>query len=155
MKAEELMGTWSLESCHAKGSSGGEMLPLGEAPRGYLTYTPWGYMTAVLMSTGRAKFASGYLWGGTPDEIKEAFQGFDAYGGPYEFDEKSGKITHHAEVARLPNWEGTAQVRYAKLVAGTLTLTTPPVLAQGEEWVASLTWSRTDGHPASPRTTTS
>ena len=61
------------------------------------------------------------------DEIKQAFEGFDAYAGTYEFDEVTGTVTHYATVARFPNWERTAQVRYAKLVAGILHLSTPPI----------------------------
>lgn len=55
------------------------------------------------------------------------FEGLDAYAGTYEFDEVTGTVTHYATVARFPNWEGTAQVRYAKLVAGILHLSTPPI----------------------------
>ncbi len=80
--------------------------------------------------------------GGTPEEIKQAFEGFDAYAGTYEFDEASGTATHHAEVARFPNWEGTSQLRYARLVDGSLHLGTPPISALGQEWVLSLVWRR-------------
>ena len=66
------------------------------------------------------------------------FEGFDAYAGIYEFDEVTGTVTHYATVARFPNWEGTAQVRHAKLVAGILHLSTPPIKSSNDEWVASL-----------------
>ena len=99
-------------------------------------------MAAVLMRSGRPKFASGDPLGGTPEEIKQAFEGFDAYAGTYEIDGASGTVTHHAEVARFPNWEGTPQVRYARLVDGSLHLGTPPILALGQEWVVSLVWRR-------------
>ena len=70
MRPEDLIGTWSLESFTAKGSNGVEGFPLGESPQGLLTYTASGHMAAVLMSSGRPKFASGDLRGGTPEEIK-------------------------------------------------------------------------------------
>jgi len=142
MNARDLIGTWSLEGANAKTSSGAELLPLGEAPRGFLTYTLEGYMSAVLMRADRPKFASGHFCGGTTDEIKQAFEGFDAYAGTYEFDEETGTVTHYATVARFPNWEGTAQVCHAKLVAGILHLSTPPIKSSSDEWVASLRWCR-------------
>jgi hypothetical protein len=142
MHSEDLIGTWELESCIAKGSSGAQVFPYGESPRGFLTYTASGHMAAVIMRSGRTKFASRDVRGGTPEEIKEAFDGFDAYAGLFTFDEKTGTVTHSAEVSRLPNWEGTAQLRYAKLFDGHLHLDTPPVLAEGQEWVVSLAWRR-------------
>lgn len=99
-------------------------------------------MSAVVMASGRPRSSSGDQRGGTPDEIRHAFEGFDAYAGTYEMDEESGTITHRAQVARFPNWEGTAQVRYATLVDGKLHLATPPVLAEGQDWIATLTWRR-------------
>ena len=142
MLLEDLVGTWSLESFTAKGSGGVERLPFGESPQGLLTYTASGYMAAVLMRSGRPKFASGDLRGGTPEEIKQAFEGFDAYAGSYELDEESGIVTHHAEISRFPNWEGTGQVRYAKLDGGKLYLTTPPMRSLGQNWVFTLSWRR-------------
>jgi Lipocalin-like domain len=142
MRLEDLVGTWSLESCIAKRPNGAEVFPFGEAPRGLLTYTASGYMSAVLMSSGRQRFASSDHRGGTLEEVKQAFEGFDAYAGTYELDEKSGTVTHHTEVARLPNWEGTAQVRYASLVGSGLHLETPPILSRGQEWVLCLAWRR-------------
>jgi len=58
MRTEDLVGTWILESFVAKSASGAQALPFGESPRGFLTYTDGGYMAAVLMRSGRAKFAS-------------------------------------------------------------------------------------------------
>ena len=140
MHSEDLIGTWELESFVARGSNGAEAFPFGESPRGFLTYTTTGHVAAVLMRSGRTKFASRDLRGGTPDEIKEAFDGFDAYAGTFTFDENTGTVTHSAEVSRLPNWEGTAQLRYAKLIDGHLHLDTPPFLVVGQEWVSSLAW---------------
>jgi len=70
------------------------------------------------------------------------FEGFDAYAGTYEFDEVTGTVTHYATVARFPNCEGTAQVRYAKLVAGILHLNKPPIKSSSDEWIANLRWCR-------------
>lgn len=142
MQTDELVGTWSLESCVAKGSDGSEGLPFGEAPKGLLSYTRGGYMAAVLMRRGRPKFASGDPLGGTPEELQLAFEGFDAYAGTFEFDEAKGIVTHYAAVARFPDWEDTAQVRFVKLVDCKLHLETPPIFALGLTWINTLVWCR-------------
>ena len=142
MQAKDLVGTWSLKSYIANGSDGTEAFPFGESPQGLLTYTAEGHMAVVFMSRGRPKFASGDPLGGTLEEIKQAFEGFDAYAGKYECDETSGTVTHHVEVARFPNWVNTLQVRYPRLVDGWLHLGTPPIPALGQEWVLSLVWRR-------------
>lgn len=79
---------------------------------------------------------------GTPEEIKEAFEGFDAYGGTYEVDMEKGAVTHHIAVGRFPNWEGTAQVRYFKLLGDQLLLRTPPIFALDQEWILEVVWER-------------
>ncbi len=142
MKSTDILGTWSLEVFSAKGEDGTVVFPFGDAPKGLITYTAAGYMAAVLMKGGRTKFASGDALGGTAEEIKEAFEGFEAYAGRYEFDEEASVVTHHAEVARLPNWEDSAQVRYAKMLDTTLNLSTPEIVAMGQKWVATLTWRK-------------
>src|SRR4051794_26639438 len=141
MRSEDLLGTWSLESFVAR-SPTSEVFPLGPSPHGLITYSSTGYMAAVLMASDRPKFASGDFRGGTLEEIRQAFEGFDAYAGQYELDEEQGTVTHHAEVARFPNWEGTSQLRYARLIDGCLHLSTPPMLAKGQQWVSTLVWRR-------------
>jgi hypothetical protein len=150
MRLEYLVGTWSLESFVGEGPNGVQVFPFGEAPRGLLTYMANGYMSVVFMSSGRQKVASSDLHGGTPEEIKQAFEGFDAYAGTYDLDEESGTVTHHVEVARLPNWEGTAQIRFAKFVGTNLHLATPAILYRGQEWVFSLVWRRVSSAQGKP-----
>jgi hypothetical protein len=81
-------------------------------------------------------------WGGTAEEIKEAFAGFDAYGGTYEVDMENGVVTHRIQAGRFPNWEGTAQVRYFKRLGDQLLLRTPPIPALDQEWVLDVMWER-------------
>lgn len=97
----------------------------------------------ILMRQGRSIFASGDPLRGSAAEIQEAVEGFDAYGGTYEVDMKKGAVTHPIEVGRFPNWEGTAQVRYFKLMGDQLSLSTPPIPALDQEWVLDVVWERT------------
>jgi hypothetical protein len=126
----------------AKSSKGDQFFPYGENPTGMIIYSESGDVTVVLMWVGRSKFASGDPLGGTAEEIKEAFEGFDAYGGTYEVDMEKGVVTHPIEVGRFPNWEGTAQVRYFKLLGDQLLLSTPPIPALEQEWVLDVVWER-------------
>lgn len=142
MQSHDLHGTWPLKSFQAIGADGTVHKLGGDSPQGFLTYTPSGYMSAVSSRSGRSKFASGDAGGGTPEEIKEAFEGFEAYAGTYEFDEASSTATHHVKVARFPNWEGSAQTRHLSLVGGELTIKPDPIFYLGQTWEVTLVWSR-------------
>jgi hypothetical protein len=107
-----------------------------------ILYTESADVAVVLMRAGRSKFVSGDPLGGTAEEIREAFEGFDAYGGTYEVDMENGAVTHHIQVGRFPNWEGTAQVRYFRLLGDQLLLSTPPIPALDQEWVLDVVWER-------------
>lgn len=107
--------------------------PYGEAPQGMLIYDASGYMSVVLMRPGRPKFLGGDPLSGTAEELKEAFEGFDAYSGRYEVDLEKGIVTHHLEACRFPNWEGTDQVRYFELSGDRLVLSTPPTFQHKEQ----------------------
>ena len=142
MGHDSIVGTWTLVSMTVKSSKGDEFFPLGKNPVGRIIYTVSGDMAVVLMRSGRPKFASGDAFDGTPEEIKQAFEGFDAYSGTYEVEIEKGSVTHHVEVSRFPNWEGTAQVRYFTFLDDQIQLRTPPIPALGQEWIVDLVWER-------------
>ena len=98
-----------------KTESGKTVYPYGKKPFGILIYTPTGYISALLMNPDRDKFASNDLKAGTTEEIKRAYENFDAYCGTYTVDENKGTVTHHVKGAKFPNWVGTDQVRYFEL----------------------------------------
>jgi hypothetical protein len=142
MRSNHLVGTWTLVSFSAVAPNGKKQDPFGDNPLGQLIYTNDGHMAAVLSRTGRSKFASPDPLGGTPSEIKEAFEGMEAYAGTYEINEKEAVVTHRPLVSRMPNWEGGSQQRHFKLDGNRLVLSTPPFFARGSEWVLTLTWQR-------------
>ena len=82
------------------------------------------------------------MYGATAAEVKEAFEGFDAYCGTYSIDDQAGCVIHHVEVSRFPNWEGSDLKRYYRHRDGELTLTTEPTYALGQEWVIHVVWRR-------------
>ena len=138
----ELVGAWSLVSVRAKSTDGEERLPLGENPVGQLLYAASGHMALIVMSTGRTRFASGDALAGTPEEIREAFEGFEAYAGSFEVDVDDNSILHRAQICRFPNWEGGTQFRFFELSGDTLELSSPPMPSGGKEWVLSSVWQR-------------
>ncbi len=133
MKKEELIGTWKFESMKVQTSKGEVIYPYGEDLFGMLIYTASGHMSVLLMNPDRPKFASGDILGGTPEEIKAAYEGFDAYCGTYDVDEEKGTITHHVAGSKFPNWVGTEQVRSFELSDNRLLLTAT-LLVKGEQW---------------------
>jgi hypothetical protein len=116
--------------------------PYGRNPFGILIYDPDGNVFVLLMRRDRPKFASDDTWGGTPEEIKAAFEGFNAYCGTYEVNEDKGTVTHHLEGSMFPNWVGTDQVRFLKRSGDQLTLSTPPMPVSGKQSTVQLVWAR-------------
>lgn len=116
-----------------KTDTGKTVYPYGENLFGILIYTPGGYMSALLMDPYRTKFSSDDLKAGTTDEIKQAYEKFDAYCGTYTIDEEKGTVTHHVEGAKFPNWVGTDQVRYFELKGEKLYITAT-LKVKGEDW---------------------
>lgn len=142
MNKTDIVGTWVLVSFTAETSDSKKFAPWGENPCGQIIYTDDGNMSVILTRKGRDKFAIPDPLGGTLEEIKQAFEDMDAYAGTYEINSKEKYITHHAAISRFPNWEGNNLIRYYDLKDDILTLKTPPMLVDGEEWVISVVWRR-------------
>jgi len=141
---KQLTGTWKLISCETRSSNGEVAYPYGKDPFGMLMYDPCGKLFfALLMRRDRPKFASNDPWRGTPEEIKAAFEGFNAYCGTYEVNEEKGTVTHHVEGSMFPNWVGMDQIRFFKYSDDQLLLSTPPILLGGKQSTAHLIWART------------
>lgn len=139
---QRLVGTWSLVKITINSSCGKEIFPFGEQPSGQIIYTSDGDMSLFIMRTGRAHFASGDSLSGTPGEIKQAFEGFDAYSGKYSVDRQKCTVFHYIEISRFPNWEGTTQVRNFSISNNELILIAPPIRGLGQEWAVTLNWER-------------
>jgi len=109
-----------------------------------IMYDTNGHMSAQIMRPDRPAFASGDQLEGTPMEIKSAFEGFVAYYGVYEVNQEDGAVTHHVEGSLFPNWVGSAQRRFFEFSGNRLTLSTPPILAGGQQVTGVLTWERAE-----------
>ena len=147
MNRQDILGPWKLISMAATSHEGEVNYPFGQTPSGMIMYDSSGYMSYTAMRPGRPKFVSGDLAGGTPEEIKAAFDGFDAYCGTYELILEEGVVTHHIETSRFPNWEGSDQVRFFQLSGNRLIIDTPPIPFRGTKWVIHVVFERPEGFP--------
>ncbi|RXV70954.1 lipocalin-like domain-containing protein [Burkholderia stabilis] len=140
---EQLVGAWRLVSYEVRPRDGSAVAyPLGRDVRGWILYTPDGYMSAQLMAAGRPPYANGDLHGGTADECATAARGYVAYSGPFHVDD-DGTLTHEMDVSLFPNWIGNVQQRVVVLDGGRLQLgTAAPARIDGREVDAVLHWSR-------------
>ena len=141
MNKSDLIGTWKFESMVVRTESGKTVYPYGENLFGILIYTTSGHMSVLLMNPGRNKFGSNDPKAGTLEEIKQAYDNFDAYCGTYTIDEETRTITHHVQGAKFPNWVGTEQVRYFELEGNRLQIKAT-IKIEGENWYIVATLNR-------------
>jgi hypothetical protein len=125
-----LIGTWRVVAMEYYDEDGTVGRPFGDHPEGFITYTPEGYMMALLSRSDREPFADGDIMGGTSEEQVTAFLTASAFAGRFEL--VDGQIHHHLEAASFPNWKGTTQPRRFALSGDQLELYPPPLLMKGQ-----------------------
>jgi len=108
---EQLVGTWTLVSADTVGKDGSKSPNFGPNPKGMLIFEANGRYSAMLMSSGRPKFASNNRAKGTPEENKAAVQGSIAFFGTYSVDEATKTLMSRVEGSTFPNSEGGVQKR--------------------------------------------
>jgi hypothetical protein len=143
MEKKKFIGTWKLVSFDMQHPDGQRTYPLGKDAAGIIMYDANGRMSVQIMRPDRPEFASDEQLGGTPAEIKTAFEGFVSYFGAYEVNQEEGTVTHHVKGCLFPNWVGKAQKRFFEFSGNRLILSTPPVLWDGQQVTGALTWERT------------
>jgi hypothetical protein len=81
---------------------------------------------------------------GTSEEIRSAFQDFDAYSGRYTVDMSDGTVVHHVDMARSPVWIALDLVRHFKIEGQILKIYTDEFFldSQGEDIVVFVEWER-------------
>ncbi|MGP8153878.1 MAG: lipocalin-like domain-containing protein [Smithella sp.] len=136
MSDERFVGTWKLKSMVKKSSAGYLSRPFDENPLGYISYTPDGFMHAILMKSGRS------LIGVPPEKIRDAARAkklwmswkyikagiryikattsFMSYCGTYEI--RVNTIVHQVKAAMVPDWIGKDLKRDFVFSGNTLTL---------------------------------
>ena len=142
MEIEDIFGTWHLLSIYSENEQGKRHYHFGKDAIGRLSYHPDGYMSALIMRLNRSRFSGKDIDAGSPEEIQEAFEGFEAYGGRYTIDLDAGTVIHHVDIARSPSWENTDQLRYFTLANGILSISTPLMQFGGDIWRVHVKWEK-------------
>jgi hypothetical protein len=138
---EDLYGTWRLVSYYQEIQATGEKIDIfGKAPRGVLSYSRDGRMSAILAKDERPKPTD--LAKVTNEERVELFKTVIAYGGTFKFDGKT--VTHYLDISWNETWTGTAQVRNVRLEGGKLYISTNPIPRpeDGKIVIGVLTWEK-------------
>ena len=78
MVIDDLLGIWHLLSIYSENKQGKRSYHFGKDAVGRLAYHPEGYMSALIMRANRRRFSGEDIDAGTPEEIREAFESFEA-----------------------------------------------------------------------------
>ena len=124
LTVESLVGAWQLQRWEIVREVAGQgriaSLPFGAGAVGLLLYTADGWMSATIMAEGRRPFSRANPRSASAVERAAAFDGYFSYAGRWSVE--GSRVRHEVTVALNPAMVGTLQVREARLVGRTLTL---------------------------------
>jgi len=135
---KNIIGIWKLISMEKQNIDGDVLEKFNWIGR--LRYDDKGYMSVQLMDSNRPHLED---WESS-EEIKKAFEGYNAYYGTYDIDHEEGSVTHHTEGSLFPNWTGIDLKRFFKLTDNRLELITTPMQENDTEVVWQLIWESVD-----------
>jgi hypothetical protein len=136
----DLYGTWKMVSQSQKVVDTGEIRAgRGKVPNGYVSFTPDGRMTGVILSEKRPKPESAAKM--TDQQRIELFNTMNAYAGAYKLD--GNKLTYHYDLTHneVP---ARAAVREIKIEGRKLTMVNEPgpATADGKMVVTTTVWEK-------------
>jgi hypothetical protein len=139
----DLYGTWKMVSQSQKVVDTGEIRAgRGKVPNGYVSFTPDGRMTGVILSEKRPKPESAAKM--TDQQRIELFNTMNAYAGTYKLD--GNKLTYHYDLTHneVP---ARAAVREIKIEGRKLTMVNEPgpATADGKMVVTTTVWEKVQG----------
>jgi hypothetical protein len=137
MRAEELVGTWIMESFQMEDcATGRRTQPWGRGPSGTVVFVSEGRMFALITADGRPSPSN------EADEAA-AFRRMLAYSGQYRI-EPPNRLVTAVDIAWFEPWVGSEQVRYCELSGDNLIMTSAPLNLpqQGSPAFAVVTWRR-------------
>ena len=136
ISSKDIIGIWKLISMESQNIDGDILEKFNWIGR--LMYDEKGHMSVQLMGSNRPPLED---WE-SPEELKKAFESYNAYYGTYEVDHEEGSVTHHLEGALYPNWKNIDLKRFFKLSNKQLELLTTPMQENDTEIVWRLIWER-------------
>lgn len=154
---DELIGTWRSVSITMSNASE-TIHPFGEDVKGYLVYSPDGYMSAhVTSSEAMIPYAAGFN-SPTADEALFYARHTNGYTGRYYVHEEGSRkatVYHEIQISNPPNFVGGIQKRNQEIweddqgrLRLTITVDEKVKLAKGEG-VLTLQWVKVDVHDVS------
>lgn len=147
--AADFVGTWRLLDYSFLHEDGSIEHPWGTNVRGYLLYSPEGYMSGNLSPANdwpsrRARLAAAIKTHAGAGALRLAQRAgrrdYIAYAGRYTVE--GDTVTHHVEASLFPNWVGRPEVRHYKFEGDRLTLRTGSLRSGKHTIVAQLVWQR-------------
>jgi hypothetical protein len=141
MGTNPLVGVWKLLLIEFR-SEGEAYYPFGREAKGIMIFEPGGWSSTQIMRSGRATFLSGDPYRGTPEEVRDAAEGYVAHSGPYTVDEEHHVVTHQVVCSLFPNWVGAEQKRFYHLDGNRLIIGTPPLVLGSRMTDVMLIWER-------------
>jgi Lipocalin-like domain len=147
-----LIGVWELESLQDQRPGGDVLDWMGKKPSGVLTYSPDGRMTIQIVRDPRP-VAGGPMWSSdghnllpsaSANDIRDAYNGYYAYFGTWDLDERAYTVTHHVRASLCSMEVGSDYVRPYELSAGQLRFRYPVSAPDGERRTRVLVWRRAE-----------
>jgi hypothetical protein len=135
-----VIGTWSLQSyVRERLSDGQRHNQFGDAPVGYIGYSPDGRMYAIFTRNDRVTPRDVVL---TDEEGVQLIGSMVAYAGTFSLGENV--VVHHIDTSWNQAWTGSDQIRHFVLDGNTLTITTAPYKSylDGTLGRSILVWTR-------------
>lgn len=137
MEKEKFIGTWELVKMHEKKKDKVLYKPYGDSPLGYITYTPEGFMHAILMKKNRSRLGVSMESLSNARKTKNVFKflkyikavinyykassSFVAYSGKFEI--KGDEIFHNVTSSLVPDWIGQPLIREFSFLEDKMILT--------------------------------
>jgi hypothetical protein len=140
VRESDFVGTWRLVSFEARSSGGSIAYPLGADACGFIMYSADGYVSVLLSRAGRTLFGTPDIFAGSETQLATAARAVISYAGRFEV--QGEWVRHSVDVSLFPDWAGSTQQRRYAFEGQRLTLSTDPVLLEGEHRTAVLIWER-------------
>lgn len=135
--AQGVPGAWKLESFDVVEPGKPNKPRFGNAPLGYLIYTPSGKVSAILAAVQRPKFDSANVTAEAECQ-GQMLADFLAYAGSYEV--RGDRVFHHVEVSVFTDLIGKTLERQFTIAGDTLTIRTITAGMWGNNSI--LVWKR-------------
>jgi hypothetical protein len=133
--AKQVQGSWTLVSLYVE-QDGKKIEPFDSQPRGFMTLTPNGQLSVILLRASLPKFAVDNRMKGTAEENQAIVQGSLAYYGTYTVvNEKEHAVQVRIEGSTFPNWDRADQKRTWTVKGDELIITNPTASVGGVAYV--------------------